>query len=393
MPVSPAEVRDVSGNAFSSITRLLAALSHALRGQMNGDPVKITDILRCDARSGHLIEWTLHAATVASADDVTEDSRPPAYIQESHVRTVRTLRQRGRYIPTWVGTAFDILGHVDLDILESTLQLWTRSHETLRSGFRWVGEDLQRFTLDVDTVSLQREMVGDFPWAEGLCQHLQDRFDAATDSMSWPNFIYAAVVRDDSTSLYLAFDHINVDAYSLLLEPAEIHNLYAARAEGRAVEPPETGVMWTSLRLSGHRLIGSTSPMRSSRAGGNSSAPATACCPPSRWNSESSPATCPNRTFCGRCWWTTGCDGICSVPPGVREPDPCRHLGRVECCRPRGRRPFDLPDRRPIPHPSDVAVVGIGGLVRRRGTDRDPHGAGPELPGSTGDGTRCPARQ
>jgi hypothetical protein len=208
---------------------------------MNGDPVKITDILRCDARSGHLIEWTLHAATVASADDVTEDSRPPAYIQESHVRTVRTLRQRGRYIPTWVGTAFDILGHVDLDILESTLQLWTRSHETLRSGFRWVGEDLQRFTLDVDTVSLQREMVGDFPWAEGLCQHLQDRFDAATDSMSWPNFIYAAVVRDDSTSLYLAFDHINVDAYSLLLVPAEIHNLYAARAEGRAVEPPETG--------------------------------------------------------------------------------------------------------------------------------------------------------
>ncbi|MGH3780086.1 MAG: condensation domain-containing protein [Pseudonocardiaceae bacterium] len=90
-------------------------------------------------------------------------------------------------------------------------------------------------------MSLQREMVGDFPRAEDLCQHLQDRFDAATDSMSWQNFIYAAVVRDNSTSLYLAFDHINVDAYSLLLVPAEIHDLYAARAEGRAAEPPEAG--------------------------------------------------------------------------------------------------------------------------------------------------------
>jgi mycolipenoyl-CoA---2-(long-chain-fatty acyl)-trehalose mycolipenoyltransferase / long-chain-acyl-CoA---trehalose acyltransferase len=67
---------------------------------VNGDPVKITDILRCGARAGRLIEWTLHPATVASADDAPEDSQPPAYIQESRIRTARILRQRGRYIST-----------------------------------------------------------------------------------------------------------------------------------------------------------------------------------------------------------------------------------------------------------------------------------------------------
>ncbi|MGH3603049.1 MAG: hypothetical protein ACRDQI_03365, partial [Pseudonocardiaceae bacterium] len=154
----------------------------------------ITDILRCGVRSGRLIEWTLHPATVASADDAPQDSRPAAYVQESHVRTVRTLRQRGRYIPTWVGTAFDIPGHVDLDILDTALRLWTRRHETLRSGFQWVGDELRRFTLAVDDVLLHREMVGDFPRIEDLCRHLQDRFDAATDALSWPNFIFAAVV-------------------------------------------------------------------------------------------------------------------------------------------------------------------------------------------------------
>ncbi|MGA9310668.1 MAG: condensation domain-containing protein [Pseudonocardiaceae bacterium] len=201
----------------------------------------ITDILHCGVRSGRLIEWTLHPATVASADDAPQDSRPAAYVQESHVRTVRTLRQRGRYIPTWVGTAFDIPGHVDLDILDTALRLWTRRHETLRSGFQWVGDELRRFTLAVDDVLLHREMVGDFPRVEDLCQHLEDRFDAATDALSWPNFIYAAVVRDDSTSLYLAFDHTNVDAYSLHLMAAEIHELYAAIVEGRAAVPPEVG--------------------------------------------------------------------------------------------------------------------------------------------------------
>jgi mycolipenoyl-CoA---2-(long-chain-fatty acyl)-trehalose mycolipenoyltransferase / long-chain-acyl-CoA---trehalose acyltransferase len=201
--------------------------------------VKVTDILRCDARAGRLIEWTLHPATVAAADDAPRDSRPPAYIQEAHIRTARAFRQLGRHIPIWVGTAFDIPGYVDLDILESTLQLWTRRHETLRSGFHWVSDDLRRFTLDAHHVALQRHVVGDFARAEDLCQYLQSRFDAATDSLSWPSFIYAAVIRDDSTSVYLAFDHINVDAYSLQLMAAEIHDLYAASVEGRAAEPPE----------------------------------------------------------------------------------------------------------------------------------------------------------
>lgn len=156
--------------------------------------MRITDILHCDARPGRLVEWTTYPRIVAATGYAPEDSRPPAYIQESHIRTAQTLRQHGRYIPVWVGTAFDIPGHVDLDILESTLLLWTRRHETLCSGFQWVGDDLRRFTLDPDTVSLQRKVVGEFPRAEDLCHYLQDRFDAATDPLSWPNFIYAAVV-------------------------------------------------------------------------------------------------------------------------------------------------------------------------------------------------------
>jgi hypothetical protein len=200
--------------------------------------MRMTDLQRCGIRPGRLVEWTLSPTTVEAAVALPEDSRPPAYAQESHVRTSRTVRADGLFVPTWIGTAFDIPGKVDLDVLQDALRTWTLRHETLRSGFRWVDDEMRRFTLHAADVGLRREDIGDFPDAAKLTQHLQDRFDIAADALSWPNFIYSAVVRDDSTSVYLAFDHTNVDAYSIHRITAEIHDLYTAGAEGRAADVP-----------------------------------------------------------------------------------------------------------------------------------------------------------
>ncbi|MFJ9814587.1 condensation domain-containing protein [Streptomyces sp. NPDC101151] len=203
--------------------------------------MRISDIQRCEVRPGRLVEWTFSPATVAAAAALPPDPRPPAYIQEGHIRTARSVREDGLFVPTWLGTAFDLPGRADLDALEEALRRWTLRHETLRSGFRWAGDDMRRFTLDGDDVSLRREMVGDFADADALVRYLQDRFDVAADALGWPNLIYAAVVRDDSTSVYLAFDHTNVDAYSLQRIPEEIHELYAAGIAGRTVAGPPVG--------------------------------------------------------------------------------------------------------------------------------------------------------
>ncbi|MEU5366402.1 condensation domain-containing protein [Streptomyces sp. NPDC005925] len=206
--------------------------------------MRTTDIQRCEVRPGRLVEWTLSTATVETAAGLPEDSRPPAYIQESHIRTARSVREDGLFVPTWLGAAFDIPGPVDLGALQEALRDWTLRHETLRSGFRWAGEsgdEMRRFTLDADAVSLQRSDVGEFTDAAALVRHLQRRFDETADALRWPNLIYTAVVRDDGTSVYMAFDHSNVDAYSLHRLPAEIHELYTARAEGRPVAERPTG--------------------------------------------------------------------------------------------------------------------------------------------------------
>ncbi|MFB7740586.1 condensation domain-containing protein [Streptomyces sp. NPDC056132] len=203
--------------------------------------MRITDIHGCEVRPGRLVEWSLDPAMVEAATSQPDDSRPPAYVQESHIRTARTVREDGLFVPTWLGAAFDILGPVDLDVLEAALRTWTLRHETLRSGFRWVDDEMRRFTAAPDAVALRREVVGDFPDAEELSHHLQDRFDVEADALCWPNFLYTAVVRPESTSVYMAFDHSNVDAYSIQRIPSEIHELYSAGAEGRSAETTPVG--------------------------------------------------------------------------------------------------------------------------------------------------------
>lgn len=112
--------------------------------------MRMTDIQRCGIRPGRLVEWTLGPRTLDIAAVLPEDARPPAYIQESHIRTARSVRDDGLFVPTWLGAAFDLPGPVDLDVLQEALHGWTLRHETLRSGFRWTGEagaPMRRFTL------------------------------------------------------------------------------------------------------------------------------------------------------------------------------------------------------------------------------------------------------
>ncbi|MFK4149930.1 condensation domain-containing protein [Streptomyces sp. NPDC004065] len=193
--------------------------------------MRMTDIQRCEVRPGRLIEWTLDPAAVTAAAGLPDDARPPAYIQESHIRTARSVREGGLFVPTWLGAAFDLPGRVDLDALTHALRGWMLRHETLRSGFRWAGDEMRRFTLEPADVSLRRETVGDFADADVLVRYLQDRFDVTADALRWPNFLFTAVVREDGASVYMAFDHSNVDAYSIQRIPAEIHELYALGAE------------------------------------------------------------------------------------------------------------------------------------------------------------------
>lgn len=203
--------------------------------------MKLTDISQHDARLGQVTEWRLHPTTIAAAARSARDPRPPSYCQEAHVKTAAVLRDMGVQAPTWLATAFDLAGVLDEDAMEAAFLRWIARHETLRSELRLAGQDLERFTLSSESVSLERTPVDDFSRSEDLVQYLEDRFDEATSPLAWPSYLFVTVGREDGFTVYLAFDHCNVDGYSIAQMAHEIHELYESAVGGHPVQLAEVG--------------------------------------------------------------------------------------------------------------------------------------------------------
>ena len=195
--------------------------------------MKLTWFSEYAARPGELVEWVLHPATLDAATEAPQDLRPPSYMQEGHMRTAALLHDLDVDAPTWIGTAFDIEGALDRASLEAALLKWFDRHETLRSGLRSTQQALERFTLSSAAVKLQRGAVRHFSDGADVVAHLEARFDEATNPLTWPPYVIVTVAREHDFTVYLAFDHSNVDGYSIVLLPHEIHELYAAARDER----------------------------------------------------------------------------------------------------------------------------------------------------------------
>jgi hypothetical protein len=195
--------------------------------------MKLTEISQYEAQPGHMIEWGMHPDTIAAAAQAPRDPRPASYMQEAHIKMAAFLQGIDVEAPTWLGTGFDIQGALDLEAMETTLMQWITRHETLRSGLRLTGQELERFTLGAEAISLERTVVDDFADGADVTRFLENRFDEAASPLTWPPYHVVTVAREDAFTIYLAFDHSNVDGYSIALIAQEIHELYAAALEGR----------------------------------------------------------------------------------------------------------------------------------------------------------------
>lgn len=203
--------------------------------------MKLTEISKYEAQPGQLIEWRLHPTTIAAAAHAPQDPRPASFMQETHVRMAALLRDVDVEAPTWLATAFDVAGALDSGAMEATLLQWITRHETLRSGLRLTGQQLERFTLAMDLVSLDRTVVDDFSRGADVVSFLEERFDEAANPLTWPPYMFVTVGRDDGFTVYLAFDHSNVDGYSIAQIAHEIHELYGAAIAGRPATLAEVG--------------------------------------------------------------------------------------------------------------------------------------------------------
>ena len=214
--------------------------------------MRFSDIRDFDLPAGRLSVWMASDATLAHAAARTADPRGPSHNQHGHI--THALKRRvdpnlfdlffepiggpGKAAPTgWLGVSFEV-PTVSAHCLRRSFEAWMCRHETLRSGFRPPGAgvvdaEFERFTLEPQEVRLDEVDLGVFVDPAVLADTLDDLFNRCTDAVSWPTFAFAAISSAKTTTVIMAFDHVNVDGYSIILAAGEIRELVDADHEGR----------------------------------------------------------------------------------------------------------------------------------------------------------------
>ncbi|MGW9370667.1 condensation domain-containing protein [Streptomyces xanthophaeus] len=192
---------------------------------------------------GRVVEWRLRS-TAAEAEaeaegPYDESGRRASFNQEKHFTVAEESRAADDPVASWVAVTFEVTGPLDEAALSRALLSFVQRHEVLRCAFRRLAGELACEPFDPAGLSLEAQQVGTYETSERLGGFLAERFRRSIDTLSWPLFIMGAVVREDSATVYLAFDHIVCDGMSMPIVVHEVLTAYEALCRGEdAVLPP-----------------------------------------------------------------------------------------------------------------------------------------------------------
>ncbi|MER6675017.1 condensation domain-containing protein [Streptomyces sp. NPDC000983] len=209
-------------------------------------------------RPGELVEFRIPERVLAKARRAPVHPAPPSLVQENHIRRRLANARAGRAQSPWLGICFDLPGRLDAPAMARALRRWILRHDTLLTYFTahpdgapapardGTGEEaddvrLVRHRVDADDVHVQAVPLGPSGSGPKLRDFLTERFRTGTDPLAWPPFTAAAVLREDSSTLYYAVDHAHTDGYSVTLVFAELRALYEAELRRTPALLPDAG--------------------------------------------------------------------------------------------------------------------------------------------------------
>ncbi|MEU9734335.1 condensation domain-containing protein [Streptomyces sp. NPDC048002] len=213
--------------------------------------MRMTPLTEHHPHPGELVEFRIPDRLVAKARHAPVDSTPPSLVQENHLRRRLANARAGQAQSPWLGICFDLPGRIDPSAMARALRRWILRHDTLLTYFSTgrdgttrpaadspadpVGEEAQLVRHRVAPDDVHVEVVPRGTWDSGseLRDFLAERFRTDTDPTAWPPFTAAAVLREDSSTLYYAVDHTHTDGYSITLVFDELRALYESEL-GRA---------------------------------------------------------------------------------------------------------------------------------------------------------------
>ncbi|MEU9300927.1 condensation domain-containing protein [Streptomyces sp. NPDC048269] len=184
---------------------------------------------------GRVVEWRLRSTAAAEPDGPGDTAgRKASFNQDKHFTVAEESRAADDPVASWIAVTFEVAGRLDEPALAQALLAFVQRHEVLRCAFRRLAGELACEPFDPAELALEAEHVGSFETSELLRGFLVERFTRSIDTLSWPLFTMGAVLREDSATVYLAFDHIVCDGMSMPIVVHEVLTAYEALCRDEA---------------------------------------------------------------------------------------------------------------------------------------------------------------
>ncbi|MFF4261271.1 condensation domain-containing protein [Streptomyces virginiae] len=187
---------------------------------------------------GRVVEWRLRSTAAEAADTGDPVGRKASFNQDKHFTVAEESRAADDPVASWVAVTFEVVGPLDEGALAQSLLSFVQRHEVLRCAFRRLAGEVACEPFDPASLALEPQQVAAFETSDLLREFLVERFKRSIDTLSWPLFIMGAVEREDSATVYLAFDHIVCDGMSMPIVAREVSLGYEALCRGESVELP-----------------------------------------------------------------------------------------------------------------------------------------------------------
>ncbi|MEU0503163.1 condensation domain-containing protein [Nocardia sp. NPDC005998] len=181
---------------------------------------------------GKLVAWKATQLAVAAAAKAPVNPTPPSHQQEEYLKAAHRNRHAGFRFSGLVVITFDIRGTLDTEAMTRAINRFVQRHDTFASWFEIAADGMiARHVVESDAVELAPVDLGEQTDADRICELVQQ---TTPDPFRWDCFTFGAIVRDDSSTVYAAVDHLHTDGVSQAVTITDLLGLYGSEVSGTA---------------------------------------------------------------------------------------------------------------------------------------------------------------
>lgn len=175
---------------------------------------------------GRLVTWVAAPESVARAAQAPVHPAPPSHQQEQYLRLAdRHAAADFRYSGLCLVTAEIPVGDLDRDAMTRVINAFLLRHDTFRTWFAIDSDGtVRRRLVAPDVVDFVPIDYGHLDDAEAIREHVQK---TTPGPFQWDCFTFGTIEHGESTTVYLAVDHLHTDGLGQYLSCFDLAHLYA----------------------------------------------------------------------------------------------------------------------------------------------------------------------